>query len=202
MGVFALAFLAFALVDPRRAWWHFQARRFENPEAHEPSPASFKWLRVAMVGVAAFLAWQFVGMLRLAGVFDSGTDHGEILERVESVAADLETAKDGRYKLSGLEREGSWGSFIKARLRGPGDDPIATLASKSGDVERYDVDGICLTVTATPMPGQSEQAHAMDNLMYGLKTDAGDGGCTLKASTDPAIATAVRTNRVRSNSGR
>ncbi|NUL03979.1 hypothetical protein HRW07_12165 [Streptomyces lunaelactis] len=39
MGVFAPAFLAFALVDPRRAWWRFQAGRFENPAAHEPSGA-------------------------------------------------------------------------------------------------------------------------------------------------------------------
>ncbi|MFF3401227.1 hypothetical protein ACFYW6_22240 [Streptomyces sp. NPDC002659] len=78
---------------------------------------------------------------------------------------------------SGLEREGSWGSFINPRLRGPGDDPIATLASKSGDVERYAVDGICLTVTATPMPGQSKQAHAMDNLTYSLTTDVTDSAC-------------------------
>ncbi|MCX4587800.1 hypothetical protein [Streptomyces sp. NBC_01481] len=64
--------------------WHFQAGPFDNPEAHEPSPASFKWRRAALVGSAAFLAWQCVGMLRPEGVFDSGPDHGEILERVES----------------------------------------------------------------------------------------------------------------------
>ncbi|NUK60632.1 hypothetical protein HRW23_00065 [Streptomyces lunaelactis] len=39
MGVFAPAFLAFALVDPRRAWWRFQAGRFENPE---PLPGQSK----------------------------------------------------------------------------------------------------------------------------------------------------------------
>ncbi|MFF3401229.1 hypothetical protein ACFYW6_22250 [Streptomyces sp. NPDC002659] len=99
-ALFALAFFAFALVDHRKLWWHFQAGRFDNPEQHEPSPASFRWRRVALVCVAAFLAWQCVGILRLAGVFDSGPDHDEILERVESVAADLEAAKDGRYKLS------------------------------------------------------------------------------------------------------
>lgn len=134
------------------------------------------WRRVALVGVAAFLAWQSVDALRLAGIFDSGPDHDEILERVESVAEELETGKDeGRHKISGLH--GSWGDFINPRLRGPGEDPIATLASESGDVERYGVDGVCLTVTATPLPGQSKQAHAMDMLMYSLKTDVTDGPC-------------------------
>ncbi|MGW3624811.1 hypothetical protein [Streptomyces sp. NPDC000880] len=175
-GLFALAFLAFAFVDHRRLWWHFQARRFENPEAHEPSAASFMWRRLALVGVAAFLAWQVVGMLRLAGVFDSGPDHAEILERVKSASVNLETGKnEGRYKLSGLH--GSWGEFINPRLQGPGEDPIASLASESGNVERYDVDGICLTVTATPLPGQSEMAHAVDNLMYSLKTEVVDSPC-------------------------
>ncbi|MFF4233951.1 hypothetical protein [Streptomyces sp. NPDC001820] len=68
-GLFALAFFAFALVDHRKLWWHFQAGR------------------------------------------------------------------------PGRENEGSWGPFINPRLQGPGEDPIAVLASKSGDVERYDVDG-------------------------------------------------------------
>ncbi|MDQ0940326.1 hypothetical protein [Streptomyces sp. V1I1] len=176
-ALFALAFLAFAFVDHRKLWWHFQASRFENPEAHEPSAASFMWRRLALVGVAAFLAWQTVGMLRLAGVFGSGPDHDEILKRVESVAEELDTGEAGRYKFPGLEDEGSWGPFINPRLQGPGEDPIAMLASKSGDVERYDVDGVCLIVTAKPLPGQSKQAYAMDNLMYSLKTEVTDRAC-------------------------
>ncbi|MER6999497.1 hypothetical protein [Streptomyces sp. NPDC000410] len=66
-GAFAVSFFAYALLaDPRGQWWRYRARHFENPEAHEPSAASIKWWRGALMGVAAILAWQTVNLLRLA----------------------------------------------------------------------------------------------------------------------------------------
>ncbi|MFD4588075.1 hypothetical protein [Streptomyces sp. NPDC058434] len=178
IGFFAVAFLAFAVfVDPRKLWWRFRAPHFEHPEAHEPSTASFTVRRVVMVVLAISLGWQAVGLLRLAGVFETRPDHAEVLDRLESAVGVIETDKNGgRYKVSG--REGSWGDFINPLLEGPGHDPYASLVSESGDVERYEVDGICLTVTATPLPGQSETAHAVGTLMYSVKTDVVDSPCT------------------------
>lgn len=205
-GAFAVAFLAFALfVDPRKLWWRFRARHFADPEAHEPSAASFMWRRVALVGCAVFLGWQTVGILRLAGVFETGADHAEILDRVENAALSLETeAGEGRHKWPG-GGEGAWDEFINPRLKGPErDDPVVSLVEDEGPadwdpetsgaggsepgsgtesetkgsfVERYEVDGICLTVTATALPGQSERDHAIDNLRYSVTTEVLDNPC-------------------------
>ncbi|MEV8392445.1 MULTISPECIES: hypothetical protein [unclassified Streptomyces] len=65
---FAVLFLGLAFVDQRKAWWRFQARRFENPEAHEPSDGLIRGRKLALIGVALFLGWQAVEMFRLAGM--------------------------------------------------------------------------------------------------------------------------------------
>lgn len=208
-GAFALLFLGVALLDPRKLWWRFRARHFEIPQDHEPSTASFAVRRIILVCLAVFLGWQSVAMLRLAGVFETGADHAEILERVEHAALDLETGKgQGRYMLSGAD--GSWASFINPRLKGPErDDPVAVLVkdpwapeagSGSGGasdpeeygsmpeiserekkdrprVERYGVDAICLTVTATALPGQPDRDYAIDHLMYEVETQVVDSPC-------------------------
>ncbi|MCT4354057.1 hypothetical protein M5362_13045 [Streptomyces sp. Je 1-79] len=224
-GAFAVAFVAFGLfVDARGLWWRFRAPRLADPEAHEPSAASFTARRAVMVVLGLFLAYESFSMLKLAGVFDSGPDHAEILERVQDVARDLETEDGaGRYRLTGLE--GSWGDFINPALKGPEAwDPVATLvedeeetsgggtsgaetsgsgtsgagtsgAGTSGSgssgadkgstsdikgpfVERYEIDGsVCLTVTATPLPGQSARDHALDLVMYGIRTEVVDEAC-------------------------
>lgn len=196
-GAFAVLFLVVAMLDPRKLWWRFRAPRLDNPEAHEPSSASFGVRRLLLVCVALYLGWQAVSMLRLAGVFETGPDHAEVLDRVEYAALNLETDKgEGRYKMPGLE--GSWDMFINPRLKGPErDDPVATLVEdpwapegNSGSapetdpskrdrpqVERYNVAGICLTVTATPLPGQSDMDYAIDNLRYSVETEVVDSPC-------------------------
>ncbi|MFF8847537.1 hypothetical protein ACF08N_33300 [Streptomyces sp. NPDC015127] len=208
-GVFAVAFVAFGLfVDPRKLWWRFRAPHYDNPEPHEPSAASFMWRRVALVAVGLFLGWQVVSLLRLAGVFETGPDHAEVLDRVENAALNLETEDgEGRHKWD--FGDGSWGAFLDPRLKGPErEDPVASLVEEDEDsggnwdsearregldgseadnepdttgpfVERYEIDGsICLTVHAVPLPGQSERDAAIDNLMYGITTDVADAPCT------------------------
>ncbi|QNP65622.1 hypothetical protein [Streptomyces genisteinicus] len=205
-GVFAVAFTAFGLfVDPRRLWWRFRAPGLDDPGAHEPSSASFLWRRVLLVGLGLFLGWQAVGALRLAGVFETGADHAEILDRVEYAALNLETEDgEGRHKWPG--GDGAWDAFIDPRLKGPErDDPVAVLvdeeeaegdwdseASRQGGAspepggaadpagpftERYEIGGICLTVHAVPLPGQSERDAALDSLLYRVSTDIVDAPC-------------------------
>ncbi|MFJ9034644.1 hypothetical protein ACIRQP_40630 [Streptomyces sp. NPDC102274] len=65
---FAVLFLGPAFVDQRKAWWRFQARRFETPEAHEPSDGLIRGRKLVLIGVALFLGWQSVEMFRLAGM--------------------------------------------------------------------------------------------------------------------------------------
>lgn len=65
---FALLFLGLAFVDQRKTWWRFQARRFDNPAAHEPSDGLIRGRKLALIGLALFLGWQAVEMFRLAGM--------------------------------------------------------------------------------------------------------------------------------------
>ncbi|MEU0270963.1 hypothetical protein [Streptomyces sp. NPDC006307] len=69
-GAFAVLFLAMAVTDvPRRLWWRFRAPHFDDPEAHEPSAASFGWRRIGLVVAAGILLWQVVELMRLAAAY-------------------------------------------------------------------------------------------------------------------------------------
>ncbi|MFE4610326.1 hypothetical protein ACFRK5_18560 [Streptomyces niveus] len=68
VAFFAVLFLGMAFVDQRKVWWRFQAHRFHNPAAHEPSDGLIRGRKIALIALALFLGWQAVGMLRLAGM--------------------------------------------------------------------------------------------------------------------------------------
>lgn len=175
MGVFALAFLAFALVDPRKVWWRFQARRFENPEAHEPSAAVYLLLRVMLLGMGIVMAWQ--------SVEPSGWPRPP---RVR-ITTRLSSAWNRRRRIwSRAGRDGSspagrarGGEYFKDELTRPGEDVVAILVFKSGNTERYEMDGVCLTVIAQVLPGEPEPRYAhIDDRRYSLKADVTDSPCT------------------------
>lgn len=184
MAVFGLGFVALGLANHRAIWWRFQARRYADPAAHEPSDAGFVVHRVLCFAVAAMALWSSFDMYRL--VTPDGVDHDELVERVRSVAQTL----DGTTKASVLSTEegGTWGAYIDPELRGPEkDDPTAWLAWSSGPLkpagneERYDVSGedttVCLTVTAKPSPDQPVPDH-MGPVHFDLRAEAADGTCT------------------------
>ncbi|WP_405823394.1 hypothetical protein OG705_26215 [Streptomyces sp. NBC_00838] len=64
---FAVLFLGLAFVDQRKVWWRFQAHRFDDPAAHQPSDGLIRGRKLALIGLALFLGWQAVEMFRLAG---------------------------------------------------------------------------------------------------------------------------------------
>ncbi|MEV6316489.1 hypothetical protein [Streptomyces sp. NPDC051776] len=177
MGAFALAFLLFGLADQRKIYWRFQARQFRNPEANEPSDAAYTGRRVLLLGVALAAAVMSVNLFRTAGAFDFAPDHDEILEQVRSAAEDLEES-GAKYRFPGPEEDGSWGEYINAELKGPGDDLLASFQSADGAVERYEISDVCLTVTATPVAGQAEPSDpVLDTRSYRLKTEVTDRAC-------------------------
>ncbi|MFE3250047.1 hypothetical protein [Streptomyces sp. NPDC059209] len=65
---FAVLFLGLAFVDQRKVWWRFQAHRFADPAAHEPSDGLIRGRKLALIGLSLFLGWQAVEMFRLAGM--------------------------------------------------------------------------------------------------------------------------------------
>jgi hypothetical protein len=175
LGIFALVSFAFALVDPRRVWRRFPARRFENPGAPEPSAAVRFLLRVTLLSMAIGAAWHSADSFRLAEA-SSGPDHDEVVERMESAAESLRSGGARRkYPLG----KGAWGEYLKEDLRRPGEDVVATLVSKSGNTERYEAEGVCLTVIAEVLPGEPQPKYAhIDDRHYSLKTDVRDSPCT------------------------
>ncbi|MFF3291241.1 hypothetical protein [Streptomyces sp. NPDC003023] len=184
MVLFGLGFVALGLADHRALWWRFQARRFADPAAHEPSGAGFAVQRVVCFVIAATTFWVSFSTYRL--ITPDGVGQDELLERVQSVTQTL----DGATKPSVLSTEegGTWGDWIDPELRGPEkDDPTATLAWSSGPLqpegneERYDVSGedttVCLTVTAKPSAEQPVPEH-MGPVYFDLRAEVADGVCT------------------------
>ncbi|MEW2635614.1 hypothetical protein AB0903_29245 [Streptomyces sp. NPDC048389] len=183
MVVFGLAFVALGFANHRAIRWRFQARRYADPAAHEPSGAGFRLHRVLCFAVAAMAFWGSFSAYRL--VTPDRIDHDELLERIRSVAEAL----DGATKPSVPgEEDGSWDDYIDPELRGPeSDDPTAWPAWRSGPLkpdgneERYDVSGenatVCLTVTAEPSPEQPVPDH-LGPVWFDLRADVADGECT------------------------
>lgn len=184
MGLFGLGFVALGLADHRAIWRRFQARRYADPAAHEPSGAGIAVQRVVCFTIAATAFWATFSTYRL--ITPDGVGHDELLERVRSVAQTL----DGTTKPSVLDTEegGTWGAYIDPELRGPEkDDPTAWLEWSSGPLqpdgneERYDVSGgdatVCLTVTARPSTNQPVP-DSMGPVYFDLRAEAADGACT------------------------
>jgi hypothetical protein len=183
MVVFGLGFVALGFANHRAIWWRFQARRYADPAAHEPSDAGFAVHRVLCFAVAAMAFWGSFSAYRL--VTPDRIDHDELLERVRSVAETLDGAT--KSPLPG-EEDGSWDDYIDPELRGPErDDPTAWLASRStalnpdGNVERYEVSGedatVCLTVTAKPSRDQPVPDY-MGPVWFDLRAEVADEECT------------------------
>lgn len=52
------------------------------------------------------------------------------------------------------------------------------LASALGTTERYEADGVCLTVVASVAPGEPEPKYAnIDDRHYNLEADVGNHPC-------------------------
>ncbi|WP_326810533.1 hypothetical protein OIE62_30835 [Streptomyces scopuliridis] len=181
LALLALVLLLMGLSDQRRMWWRFQARRFRDPAANEPSDSAYRGQRILLLCVGAATAGASV--YAFSSMMEFGPDHDDVLERVRSAADELEN-NNGQYKFPGAgENDGSWAEYINSDLRGPeADDPIAVLVSRSGDVERYRVaapDGdVCIAMTARPRAGQPEPlSEDLDARVYILKTQVADRAC-------------------------
>ncbi|MET9134014.1 hypothetical protein [Streptomyces antibioticus] len=70
VGVFlillALVLVGLGAADQRALWWRFQARRFRDPAANEPSDSAYRSQRVVAFVCAAFLMGLAVWTFRLA----------------------------------------------------------------------------------------------------------------------------------------
>ncbi|MFD5076989.1 hypothetical protein [Streptomyces sp. NPDC058371] len=70
VGIFliflALALAALASADQRALWWRFQARRFRDPAANEPSDSAFRTQRVVALLCSALMVGMAVWTFSLA----------------------------------------------------------------------------------------------------------------------------------------
>ncbi|MFG3310130.1 hypothetical protein [Streptomyces wuyuanensis] len=169
IGLLALACFTLAVVNPRRTW-----ARPRGPEAREPSAAVVITLRVALLGMAVPSAWWAADGLRLATV-DPGPDHDDIVERMEAAAEELTSGEPRQKYPAG---DGAWDEYIVDEIRRPGEDVGLRLVSASANTERYEADGICLTVVASVAPGEPEPKYAhIDDRHYNLEADVKDRPC-------------------------
>ncbi|MFJ4696262.1 hypothetical protein [Streptomyces sp. NPDC088766] len=70
VGVFllllALVMAGLGSADQRALWWRFQAKRFRDPAANEPSDSAYRSQRVAAFLCAAFMVGLAVWTFSLA----------------------------------------------------------------------------------------------------------------------------------------
>lgn len=60
------------LVDQKALWWRFQARRFSDPEANEPSEAGYRGRRVLLLSMAVLMVAMAVWWFTNIDYFQSG----------------------------------------------------------------------------------------------------------------------------------
>lgn len=70
VGIFvlllALVLAGLGSADQRALWWRFQARRFRDPAANEPSDSAFRSQRIMVLLCAAFLVGTAIWTFSLA----------------------------------------------------------------------------------------------------------------------------------------
>lgn len=174
VGLFALACFVFAFVDLRAVDRPYRAGRPGAAAAREPSAGVYLALRVALAGMAVISAWYAVDTFGRA-VSRTGPDHGEIVERMKAAAEELAS---GGPQLKSLDADGAWSSYVQHEVRRPGESERPVLVSTTGNTERYELDGVCLTVTAEAVPGQPAPKYAhIDDRRYNLKAEVMDSAC-------------------------
>ncbi|MFD4721759.1 hypothetical protein ACFWOY_19945 [Streptomyces sp. NPDC058423] len=169
IGLFGIACLTLAAVNPRRTW-----ARPRGPETREPSPAVVVTLRVALLVMAVPSAWWAADGLRLAKVA-SDPDHDDIVERMDTAAEEMRSGAPRQKYAAG---DGAWAGYIVDEIRRPGEEVVLRLASASANTERYEADGVCLTVVASVAPGEPEPKYAhIDDRHYNLEADVKHRPC-------------------------
>lgn len=68
----ALWLAGMGLVDQKALWWRFQARRFNDPAAHEPSESGYRARRALLLVLAAVVAAMAVWWFTDIDYFQSG----------------------------------------------------------------------------------------------------------------------------------
>ncbi|MCZ7457641.1 hypothetical protein [Streptomyces sp. WMMC940] len=131
-------------------------------------------LRVALLVMAVPSAWWAADGLRQA-TFAPGPDHDEIVERMGTAAEEL-TTDEPRLKYPA--GDGAWDEYGVDEIRRPAEDVVLRLASTSENTERYEADGVCMTVVASVAPGEPEPRYAnIDDRRYTLEADVMDRPC-------------------------
>jgi hypothetical protein len=60
------------MLDQKALWWRFQARRFSDPEANEPSEAGYRTRRILLLSLAAVMVVMAVWWFTSIDYIESG----------------------------------------------------------------------------------------------------------------------------------
>ncbi|MER5180203.1 hypothetical protein ABT009_17815 [Streptomyces sp. NPDC002896] len=72
MVLIALWLGGMGLADQKALWWRFQARRFSDPEANEPSEGGYRARRVLLLSLAVVILVVAVFWFTKIDYFESG----------------------------------------------------------------------------------------------------------------------------------
>jgi ferric-dicitrate binding protein FerR (iron transport regulator) len=76
MGIFMLLIALWlgvmGLMDQQKLWWQFQARRFRDPEANEPSESGYRSRRAVLLVLAVAMLAMAIWWFTSIDYFESG----------------------------------------------------------------------------------------------------------------------------------
>jgi hypothetical protein len=72
LSLIALWLGVMGLMDQKALWWRFQARRFSDPAANEPSDSGYRARRVLLLTMAVAMAVMAVWWFTSIDYFESG----------------------------------------------------------------------------------------------------------------------------------
>ena len=151
LWIMAMVLVVLTVVDPRKLWYSTSAWQFKNPEANEPSEASFALGRVVS-GIAA------VGFVIAAIVLTAGAVAPLSQERLDSAGYDAARELSGtfyKYGTPGVSRiEDAIGRDDVEVREGTTENEDAGFGEAYGIEETYELTGTddpsvhgCLTVS-------------------------------------------------------
>ncbi|POX37384.1 hypothetical protein C3486_28650 [Streptomyces sp. Ru73] len=131
-------FLLLACIDPRRLFWNFEAWKYRNPKAAEPSDAAYAFRQVHAVVAALFLfgVGGFIWYEKEASTTDSGEVRTAVMKAVDILEKESVLATTGPVEPDyRIQVDAALDEAMKAQAPAVGPAPWGLDAESAGRTE-------------------------------------------------------------------